>query len=88
MECVPPSPMGNIALEELNKGLEDTVLVDGIPAALFLPYVNNEVLESFVRKLLSLFSPSIIAGISDKLPANGNIEKVRIAGEIVSRYEI
>jgi len=84
LECVPPSPMGNVTLEELNKGLKDMVLVDGIPATLFLPYVKDEILESFVHQLLDLFSPYIIVGISDKLPANGDIEKVRIAGEIAS----
>jgi hypothetical protein len=88
LECVPPSPMGNVTLEELNKGLEDMVLVDGIPATLFLPYVKDEVLESLVHELLDRFSPRIIVGISDKLPANGDIEKVRIAGEIVSEYRI
>ena len=88
LECVPPRPLGNVTLEELKEGLGDMVLVDGIPAILFLPYVKDEVLESFVHRLLDLFSPHIIVGISDKLPANGDIEKVRMVGEIVVDYQI
>ncbi|MFQ6095228.1 MAG: hypothetical protein ACE5NN_03685 [Candidatus Bathyarchaeia archaeon] len=88
LECIPPSPLGNITLEELKKGLEGMVLVDGIPATLFLPYVKDEVLESFVYRLLDLFAPYIIVGISDKLPANGDVEKVRMVGEIVRDYRI
>lgn len=88
LECVPPSPMGNVTLEELEEGLEDMVLVDGIPAILFLPYVKDEVLEFFVHRLLDLFARHIIVGISDKLPANGDVEKVRMVGEIVANYQI
>jgi len=88
LECVPPSPQGNVTLEELKKGLEGMILVDGIPAILFLPYVKDEVLKAFVHRLLDLFAPHIIVGISDMLPANGDIEKVRMVGEIIADYQI
>ena len=64
------------------------VLVDGIPATHFLPLVRDEELEAFVRKLLDLFSPNIIVGISDMLPPDGSIDKVRLAGDIVADYQI
>lgn len=88
LECVPPEPQGNVTIEELKKELRGMVLVDGIPATHFLPIVSMERLESFVCRLLNLFSPWIILGISDMLPPDGDIEKVRRVGEIVADYKV
>ncbi len=86
LECVPPKPQGDVTLGELKQGLEDMVLVDGIPATLFLPEVSNEKVEEYAHRVLRLFSPQLIAGISDKLPPNGDIEKVKLVGEIVKNF--
>ena len=88
LECVPPEPQGNVTLGELREGLRGRVLVDGIPATHFLPLVGDEELEAFVYRLLDLFKPGIIVGISDMLSPDGSIEKVRLVGDIVADYEI
>ena len=88
LECVPPKPQGNVTLEELKEGLEGMVLVDGIPAIHFLPLVSYKELKNFVHRILDLFAPHIILGISDMLPPGGDIEKVRMVSEIVRDYEI
>ena len=88
LECVPPVPQGNVTLEELKEALGDKILIDGIPATHFLPPVTDDELKAFVGKLLDTFSPNIIVGISDMLPPDGNIEKVRMVGEIVRKYSI
>jgi len=88
LECVPPKPQGNVTLEELKEGLGDMILVDGIPATHFLDTVSNKELEAFVYRILDLFKPRIILGISDMLPPDGSIEKVRMVGEILINYHI
>lgn len=88
LECVPPEPQGNITLEELRDGLKDMILVDGFPATHFLPLVGYDEVEAFTYQILDLFKPNIIAGISDMLPPDGDIEKVRMIGKIVGEYEI
>jgi hypothetical protein len=86
LECVPPAPMGNITIEELHEAMEGMVLFDGIPANYFLDWVSKEELRDFTKRILSLFSPRIILGISDQLPPNGDIEKVRMVSEIVEGF--
>jgi hypothetical protein len=86
VECVPPLPMGNVTIEELKEALGDKVLIDGIPAIYFLSLVSDEELEVFVHRLLEVFRSRIIAGISDMLPPDGNIEKVRKVSEIIANY--
>ena len=86
LECVPPVPQGNVTLKELKEALGDKILIDGIPATHFLPPISVEELKRFVNVLLKTFSPNIIVGISDMLPPDGSIEKVRIVGEIVRNY--
>ena len=87
IECLTPKPMGDVTLDELHEALGDMVLVDGIPANYFLPWVSNKTLKEFTSKLLNMFKPRLIAGISDMLPPNGDIEKVRFVGKIVNEYE-
>jgi len=87
IECLTPKPMGDVTLEELHEALGDMVLVDGVPANHFLPWVSDETLKAFTLKLLDMFTPRLIAGISDMLSPNGDIEKVRFVGKIVNEYE-
>ncbi|MBS7624397.1 MAG: hypothetical protein QXS10_06995 [Candidatus Bathyarchaeia archaeon] len=88
LECVPPEPQGNVTLKELREELKlnGMILVDGIPAIYFLPIFDVNRLKSFVYDLLDLFAPNIIVGISDMLPPDGDIERVRLVGEIVANY--
>jgi hypothetical protein len=88
LECVPPTPQGNVTLEELKVALKDMVLFDGIPATHFLSIVSEKDLEIHVYRLLDMFKPKIVVGISDMLPPDGDIEKVRMVGEIVKDYKL
>jgi hypothetical protein len=50
---------------------------------LFLPEYPLEELESFTKKVLSLFSPRLILGISDEISPQGDIEKVRFVSKFM-----
>ena len=86
LECVPPKPQGNVTLEELKMNLEDKILIDGIPAILFLSTTKEKYLKEFLKELLRIFAPNIIVGISDMLPPDGDISRVKMIGELVSSY--
>jgi hypothetical protein len=36
--------------------------------------------------LIELFAPKLVLGISDEISSNGDIERVRVVGEIVDQY--
>ena len=86
-EACTPSPQGDITIEELKSALgDDIVLLDGIPALLFLPSYSYEELEEFTLKILRMFYPRLILGISDELPPFGDIEKVRFVSKILENF--
>ena len=86
-EALTPLPQGDVTLEEMKDALGDkSILLDGIPATHFLPQTSYQELEKFTLKMLDLFSPNLILGISDEISPPGDIEKVRLVSEIVKDY--
>jgi len=84
IEACTPLPQGDVTLEEMRSALSPNhILMDGIPALYFLPLYPVEDLIACVRDLVRLFYPRLILGISDELPPNADIERVRLVGELV-----
>jgi hypothetical protein len=52
----------------------DKVLLDGIPAVFFLDHYPREALERCVERVVELFHPRLVLGISDELPEGGGEE--------------
>jgi hypothetical protein len=86
LECVTPLPQGDVTLEEMKEGMGRMFLRDGIPAVLFCPWVSTESLENHVRRLIEAFYPRLILGVSDLLPANADIERLRLVNGIVKDF--
>jgi hypothetical protein len=84
MEAATPEPQGDVSLMEIKRVVRDRVLLDGIPAIYFLPghYPVEQLIEC-TRRVVELFYPRLILGISDELPPDGDIERVRLVGELV-----
>ncbi len=76
LEALTPLPQGDASIEEMKEYMGDKVLLDGIPAVLFLSYYPREDLKECVDKLVSLFHPRLVLGISDELPQGGDEESV------------
>ena len=55
---------------------------------LFLPQYSYEELEEFTKKVLNLFSPNLILGISDEISPPGDIEKVKFVSKIVEEFKV
>lgn len=87
IEAITPVPQGDVTLEEMKEGLGDDLwLLDGIPAVYFDETYPVEVLDECVARLLDLFAPKIVLGISDELSSHGDIERVRRVGALVDEY--
>ena len=74
LEAVTPLPQGDVSLAEIREHIGDKVLLDGIPAVLFLDHYSRDHLQECVEKVVELFHPRLVLGISDELPQGGNDE--------------
>lgn len=86
IEAITPKPQGDVELTEVKPFLKDMFLIDGIPAVYFDETYPVEVLTDCVKEILELFAPNLILGISDEISSTGDIERVRLVGELVDRY--
>jgi hypothetical protein len=85
IEALTPLPQGDMTLEEIKQHIGDKVLLDGIPAVLFLPdlYTRDQLMEC-VEKVVKLFHPRLILGVSDEVPQGAGeeaIERVKMIGQ-------
>ncbi len=85
IEACTPLPQGDVTLEEIKMALGNKILVDGIPAVYFLPYFPEEELVTCTRQVVEMFHPRLVLGISDELPPDSDIERVRRIGELVEK---
>lgn len=87
IEAITPVPQGDVTLEEVKEALGDEIfLIDGIPAVLFDRTFTEEELAECTERIIELFAPKLILGISDEISSTGDLERVRLVGEIVDDY--
>lgn len=87
IEAITPWPQGDVTLEEVKEALGDELfLLDGIPAIYFDDTFSVEILEACTRRLIELFAPRLVLGISDEISSTGDLERIRVVGEIVDEY--
>ena len=87
IEAVTPAPQGDVTLEEVRAALGDEmVLIDGIPAIYFDRTFDERTLTDCAKRVIDLFAPKLILGISDEISSTGDIERVRAVGRIVDDY--
>ena len=87
IEAITPQPQGDVTLEEVKEALGDEIyLLDGIPAIYFDTTFSEDVLAECTEKVIKLFAPRLVLGISDEMSSQGEIERIRLVGEIVDNY--
>ncbi|MBM4048888.1 MAG: hypothetical protein FJ279_27620 [Planctomycetes bacterium] len=88
-EALTPAPMGDMTLDEIKKavghGLDQMVVLDLLPAIDFLPNHSTKDLLDFARRVIDMFAPRLILGISDEISQPGQIEKVEAVTELVDK---
>ncbi|MFX1299234.1 MAG: uroporphyrinogen decarboxylase family protein [Promethearchaeota archaeon] len=87
LEALTPQPQGDVSLEELKDAIGEKIFLDGIPSILFLPEYSNNYVREYTYKVLELFSPNLILGVSDEIPPNGDIRKLEMIAEIIQNFE-
>jgi hypothetical protein len=88
-EALTPLPQGDVSLEEVKENIGDKVLLDGIPAILFLPTYPRERLMETVERVVDLFYPRLILGVSDEVPQGAGeeaVERVRMISRWCRNY--
>jgi hypothetical protein len=83
-EALTPKPQGDVELDELREHIGDKVLIDGIPAVMFIPPFTRDELIAMVERIVKLFHPRLILGASDEVPQGGGeeaIERVRLISD-------
>ena len=88
IEACTPLPQGDVTLEQIKQALGERVMEDGIPAVYFLPYFPVEELVACTKKIVEMFYPHLALGISDEIPPDGDIERVRMIGELVQEMKV
>ncbi len=87
IEAITPQPQGDVTLEEVREALGDEMfLLDGIPAVYFDDTFPVSVLEDCTRRLIELFAPCLVLGISDEISSTGALDRIKVVGEIVDGY--
>ena len=86
VEALTPEPMGDMTLEQIKAGVGDQLVVlDLLPAIDFLSYRPRAELLDFTRRVIDMFAPKLILGISDEISQVGQIEKVEAVSELVDQ---
>jgi len=86
IEAITPIPQGDVTLEEAKDALGDMFLIDGIPAIYFDKTFSEETLIEFTKKCIEIFAPNLILGISDEISSDGDIERIRLVGQVVDDH--
>jgi len=84
VEALPPFPMGDMTLEEIKAAVGDRIVcLDLLPAIHFLSHYSMQTCLDFARRVIDMFAPRLILGISDEISQVGEIEKVEALTELV-----
>jgi len=87
IEAITPKPQGDVTLEEIKEALGDEIhLLDGIPAVYFDTTFSEDELCACAEKIINLFAPKLILGISDEISSTGDLQRIRTVGKIVDDY--
>jgi hypothetical protein len=86
VEALPPAPMGDMTLEEIKAAVGDKIVcLDLLPAIHFLSHFSLQETLDFAKRVIDMFAPRLILGISDEISQVGEIEKVEAITELVDK---
>ncbi|MGQ9729878.1 MAG: uroporphyrinogen decarboxylase family protein [Candidatus Zipacnadales bacterium] len=85
IESITPQPIGDVAIVDLRDlAGPNVVLFGGLPGAMFAPPFTADDLRRQVEEVIEHHWPygRFILGVADQVPPNGNIDLVRLVGEL------
>ncbi|HQL65488.1 MAG TPA: hypothetical protein PLS78_06480, partial [bacterium] len=86
VEALTPSPMCDMTLEEIKQAVNNSIVVlDLIPAIFFLPSYPLKNLLEFTEKVIEMFIPRLILGVSDEISSAGEISRIEAISEFIDK---
>jgi hypothetical protein len=88
LEALTPLPQGDVTLEEIKEHIGDKILLDGIPAVYFMDTYPRELLMAETEKIVRLFHPRLVLGVSDEVPEGAGeeaMDRVKMVAEWCKR---
>jgi hypothetical protein len=86
IEALTPLPQGDMTLEEIKESIGDKVLLDGIPGILFLPTYSRDELMAVTERVVELFHPRLVLGVSDEVPQGAEPEEASVRIKMISDW--
>lgn len=84
VEALTPAPMGDMTLEQIKEAVQDRIVaLDLLPAIDFLPDHPLEELLEFTRRVIDMFAPRLVLGVSDEMSQVGQIERIEEISALV-----
>ena len=73
-----------MSLEQIKAAVGDALVgLDLLPAIHFMPHYPTSEVVDFARRVIDMFAPRLVLGISDEISQLGEIEKVEAILELV-----
>lgn len=86
VEALPPLPMGDMTLEEIKAAVGDNIVVlDLIPVTHFLEHYSLQECLDFTKRIMDMFVPRLILGVSDEISGVGDINRIEAISELVDK---
>jgi len=87
VEALTVEPMGDMTLEMIKKAVGDEIIVlDMIPVIYFLPSFPISELLDFTKRVIDMFAPRLILGVSDELSPPGEIKRINMIADLIDDY--
>ncbi len=86
LEALTAEPQGDVTLQEIKDNIGKKILLDGIPAIIFLKDYSYQYVREYTQKVLEMFSPRLILGVSDEISPIGQIGKIQMIAEMVKKF--
>ena len=86
VEALTVEPMGDMTLEGIKQATGDEIIVlDMIPVIYFLPNYPVADLMDFVKKVIDMFAPKLILGVSDELSSPCEIDRIDMIADLIDK---
>ncbi|MHA1847767.1 MAG: uroporphyrinogen decarboxylase family protein [Promethearchaeota archaeon] len=87
-EAVTFKPQGDITPEELKEVIGNKILLDGIPAVYFMPEFPEKKIIEFTKKIIDMFAPNLILGVSDELCPTMDGRRLKLIGDLIEKFAL
>jgi len=76
----------DMTLEEIKAAVGDSVVVlDLIPTTHFLPHFSLQECLDFTKRVMDMFTPRLVLGVSDEISGAGDIARIEAISELVDK---